>query len=709
MDKQTQEILDFPKIVSALSGLCLSEEGRALLESQGFFFEKEPLSLHMNRVGEFRMLFESGEGTPAFDFPPIGFLEKAALEGTVLEGRELADLGRYIRSSSAMAGLLRREPENRDDYTGILKEQAELLPELKGLEKLIFSNLDGSGEVLENHPALKPIRQAIERIHKDINTLAYSFLHKNREIWQADLPTQRDGRTVLPLKANYRGKVKGIVHEVSGRGATLFIEPMEIVEKNNQLAMEENRLRMEIQRILRELTAAVRERIDECRRMRDQIAYLDTLYVRARYACLNKCSRPVIQDRGFRLLQAVHPGLGATAVPINIELPSDTNQLIITGPNTGGKTVSLKTVGLFVMMHQFGMEIPVQEGSSLALMSGVYADIGDDQSIEESLSTFSGHMRRLSFIMDQSDRQSLVLLDELGGGTDPHEGAALAMAILDWFGARNTMVVVTSHLGVMKNYGYTRKGSLNASVTFDEETLRPTYHILQGIPGESHALEIAAANGMDRRLIKAAEGYLQGEESDIGEMIKQLQENQAKLRETEAELGRTRQRMEEERRRVDLKALRLRQKELEIRDGQYGELRHYVRESRKALENLVADLKTGSVTKEKTRRVKEFISELTWKEEEAEEALDQERAVIIEETREEPVPLPEGVAFEEGMEVLVGPHKKPGLLVRRDKKDRWLVAVGTLKMTLSEKELVPVKKTAPKVSVTHSGEALNTP
>ena len=695
MDEQTQAILDFPKIIGALEDLCLSEEGRDLLGRQEFFLERGALDRHMIRVCEFRMLLEGGEGIPAFDFPPLFFLKRIALEGTVLEGAELAGLGRFIRSSASMAEFLRRKPENRDDYTGVLRGEAEILPDLKGLAEEISSHLDSSGEVLENHPALRPIRRAIDQINKDINTLAYSFLREDRDIWQADVPTLRDGRMVLPLKADFRGSVKGIVHEVSGRGATLFIEPLEIVEKNNRLALEENRLRMEIHRILRELTAAVRGRLDECRRMWEQIAYLDTLYARARYAQRHECSRPQIQGRGFRLLQAVHPGLGQMAVPIDIELPEDANQLIITGPNTGGKTVSLKTVGLFVLMHQFGMEIPVRQGSALALMSGVYADVGDGQSIENSLSTFSGHMKRLSFIMEKSDDQSLVLLDELGGGTDPHEGAAMAMAILDWFGPRNTMMVVTTHLGVMKNYGYTRGGCLNASVSFDEVSLRPTYHILQGIPGGSHALEIAAATGVDGDLVKTAASYLAGEESDVAAMIEELRKTQDRLGKAEANLEKARRGVEEERRQVELKALRLRQREREIREGQYGELRHYVRESRRALENLVADLKTGSVTKEKTRRVKTFISGLTHTEETAQAALEEDR------TAPEPMAVPEGFVFREGMEILFGPLKRPGILVRRDKKERWLVMVGNLKMSLSEGELVPAKPEPPKVSVVH--------
>ncbi|MBI9100894.1 MAG: endonuclease MutS2 [Spirochaetales bacterium] len=697
MDRQTRELLDFNKIKEEVLSYCFSREGAVIIEEQDFFREKEELSASLDKTCEFRMLLDVTEGLPAMDFPAMNFFKKIDKEGSVLEGPEAANLSRYIRSSMALSKYLKHIPENRDDYRALLVPEAELIPDLSPLADEISRNLDDQGNILENHPAIKPIKRVINRLTQDMRDISFKYLQSNKDYWQTDLPTQRDGRTVLPLKAHHRGKVKGIVHEVSAKGATVFIEPYEVVEKNNQLAVEENRLRQEELKILRELTRRIQEELDQCEILVGQIAFLDSIYSRARYSRVHKCSRPHLLERGIKLIEARHPGLGNQVVPINLAVDGETNILIITGPNTGGKTVSLKTAGLFVMMHQFGMEIPAREGSGLALFSGVYADIGDDQSIEESLSTFSGHMRRHSFIMDSADSESLVLLDELGGGTDPQEGAAIAMSILDWFANKGALVITTTHLGVMKNYGYTRKGAQNASVTFDDATLKPTYHIIPGIPGESHALEIASASGLAPEIIGAARDYVRGEKTDVSEMIQELQEGQIRIREQEKALKDSKRELNQLRRNVDLKELRLRQKEAEIRMDDYGELKKYIRNSRKELENLVASIKTGILDKQKTKSVREFVDDLTLKEG-AEEEKRQELEMLLEEELSGES-ASDGAAlkpadpdlFQEGIDVLVGPHKRNGTLIRKERGGKWLVAVGQMKMTFKEKDLIPVK------------------
>ncbi len=695
MDNQTQKLLDFSRIKEELLSYCLSSGGKNLIAEQSFFTEQDPLRDFLDRTCEFRMLLDITEGLPGMDLPSLDFLEKGDKEGIVLDGEDIASLGRYIRSVEILKKYLKHIPENRDDYTGLLISESEGIPDKSTLAREIFKNLDEQGQILENHPAIKPIRRIINRFMQDIRDISSGYLQNNRDIWQTDLPTQRDGRTVLPLKANYRGKVKGIVHEVSAKGATVFIEPFEVVEKNNQLAVEQNRLRQEELKILRNLTRRIQDELYDCRIMVKEISFLDTLYARARYSRVHSCTRPVIMDRGLRLKEARHPSLGTQAVPINLTVEGDTDILIITGPNTGGKTVSLKTAGLFAMMHQFGMEIPAGEGSGLSIFSGVYADIGDDQSIEESLSTFSGHMKRHSFIMDNADERSLVLLDELGGGTDPQEGAAIAMSILDWFNERKTLVITTTHLGVMKNYGYTRKGVLNASVTFDDATLTPTYHIISGIPGESHALEIASASGLKKKIISSATDYMDGEKTDISEMIQELQEGQLRIREKEKELEAARQEANRLRRDTDLKELRLKQKEAEIRNSDYGELKKYIRESRREMENLVAALKTGDLSKEKTKAVKDFVEGLTLKGK-TEEVKENENEAFLQgiiEAEDNPGDFNREELYP-GAEVLAGAQRRQGVLVRKERGGKWMVAVGPMKMTLKENELIPVKKSS---------------
>ncbi len=357
----------------------------------------------------------------------------------------------------------------------------------------------------------------------------------NRAYWQTTTPTQRDGRVVLPLKTQYKGRVQGIVHEMSSSGSTLFIEPLEVVEKNNAIVQEENLYRLEVRRILRELTAEVSRRASELDGFVGQVSALDTWLARARYAVLHDCRRADPHPDTVTLATARHPLLGSGVVPVSITVGGEQRVLIITGPNTGGKTVSLKTVGLLALMNQFGMEIPAGDGSALPLFHSIFADIGDEQSIQQSLSTFSGHVKNLSAIVQRAGARSLVLLDELGAGTDPQEGVALAMALLDHFMARGCIVMATTHHGILKNYGATRPGAQNASMGFDRDTLAPTYRILMGVPGESHALQIARRSGMPENVLRDAFSYLDDERTDISKLVSHLAERHQKLSVAEEE------------------------------------------------------------------------------------------------------------------------------------------------------------------------------
>ncbi|MDR1894872.1 MAG: Smr/MutS family protein [Spirochaetales bacterium] len=390
-------------------------------------------------------------------------------------------------------------------------------------------------------------------------------------------------------------------------------------------------------------------------------------------------------------MAARHPLLGPGAVPIDLTLDRQTRTLIITGPNTGGKTVALKTAGLLVMMHQFGLPIPAGPDSALALASGVYGDIGDDQSIENSLSTFSGHVSRYAAIMALADDRSLVLLDELGGGTDPGEGAALAMALLDWFAEKNITVITTTHLGVMKNYGFTRPGARNASVAFDGESLKPAYRIVEGIPGESHALEIARAAGLPEAVIRRAGAYREKDQDQVSRIIEDLLESRRRADRQEEELQETRRTLEETRRRMDLRELKLRQREAEVRREDYGDLKRWVRESRRKLENLVSDLISrgeGGLSRDDTRRVRDFVQEISLK-------MEQEEGTAAEEPRlpevSPAIPASPGApsALEPGGEVRVRSSGALGVLIRRERDGKWQVAIGPLRISLEAADLEP--------------------
>ncbi|MGA2642837.1 MAG: Smr/MutS family protein, partial [Spirochaetia bacterium] len=512
---------------------------------------------------------------------------------------------------------------------------------------------------------------------------------------QTTTPTQRDGRVVLPLKSQYKGRVKGIVHEMSSSGSTLFIEPLEIVEKNNAIVQEENLYRLEARRILRELTSEVSRKTADVRLLVRAVSAMDTWLARARYAVSHGCRRAEEDTQRVSLIDARHPLLGSIVVPVTVMVGGDQRVLIITGPNTGGKTVSLKTVGILALMNQFGMEIPAAEGSALPLFDSVYADIGDEQSIEQSLSTFSAHVKNLATIVRSAGARSLVLMDELGAGTDPQEGVALAMSLLDHFMARGCIVLATTHHGILKNYGATRPGAQNASMGFDRETFSPTYRILMGVPGESHALQIARRSGMPENVVQSAFSYLDDERTDISRLVSHLAERHQKLTVAEDEHKARENELREKRRKADLQELTLRQKELELRRHGLKELRDFIGQARKDWEELRE--KTGASAGSDFGRLAARIQS----------RIESEEKRIVEERDA----LAPGASFEihPGMDVIIARTGRRGRAVRPDKGARWIVETETLRLSLPPGELRPAplsgpgENAAPSVSFTAAG------
>jgi DNA mismatch repair protein MutS2 len=521
---------------------------------------------------------------------------------------------------------------------------------------------------------------------------------------QSTLPSQRDGRTVLAVKANFRGRVRGIVHEVSSSGQTIFIEPENVVEKNNDIIVETRNLEAEIKKILLDLTKNISGYSKELKRFHLTVLKMEVLMAKARYSLETSGYFTPSDGAGFALVQARHPLL-ENAVPIDLSMGksaqyTNTRALIITGPNTGGKTVVLKTAGLLAMMNQIGLALPAAEGSVLPVFDNIFADIGDEQSISQSLSTFSAHITNIAAIIAYSTENTLALLDELGSGTDPQEGGAIAMAILDRLIEKKARLLITTHHGILKNYGYTREEVENASVEFDSHTLSPTYRIITGIPGESRALEIAGRNGLPREVIERAKSYLDDGRSDISEMISGLKEKHRELDTLEKKAKLEESRLRDERRKSDLKELRLRQKELELKAGFAGKLRLLLDESRKTLENLVRELKEGApadgssdLSHEKTLKVKEFLNELAQTVEAENAALDEEERAIAKERRGPDNVEEAAASLSPGMEVLAGESKRRGVLVRLDKKspsgNNWIVEIGSLKISFPERDIVP--------------------
>lgn len=694
MNEHALGLLDFARIREDLAGYCLSEEGRIAVLASSPFTEREEVASLKAAAASLRSALSEDRSLPDLAFPPVEPAAKAiSKEGTSLEIEELYAIGLWTDSFRQLVSWLSEWialPEGGDPR---LSAELEELPDLSGVAKIVFRiiNKDGS---LRDLPELKEARERIARAHRDIASIADSFFRnpETRNLLQSDAPTLRDGRTVLALRANFRGRIRGIVHEVSSTGQTVFVEPEELVARNNDLVQEEARYRMELARILRDACAALHPFHPDFERAREAMARIDGILARGRQA--KASGRVFARDlsEGFILRTARHPALGPRAVPIDVELPAGTRVLLITGPNTGGKTVTLKTIGLLALMNQFGLAVPAAPETGFAVFDDVFADIGDEQSIDQSLSTFSGHMKVMGGISRGATAKSLVLLDELGSGTDPEEGSAVAMGLLDFFIDRGSLTIITTHHGILKNYGYTRPACLNASMDFDASSLQPTYRVLMGVPGESRALDIAAQHGLPADIVKGARKYLAEERADVSELIRGLSERHRKLEDLETERRARLREAKEAQRKADLSRLKVRQKEVELREQGVGELRKLLSESRKTLENLVRDLKEEGLGVDRTKEVKAFLADLARRVEAAEtesEVFREEEPVLASDLAESGADRP---LLAEGVEVLAGKSKARGVVVRAAKKGYWIVETENMRLTLPESELLALPR-----------------
>lgn len=455
--------------------------------------------------------------------------------GADLNGIELAQVGRVLSTTSELTRFFDELSENEVDFERLYmwREQLEVLPELN---RQLKQAIDDDGYVTdEASPALKAIRQNIRRSEQTIREELDSIIRgKNARYLSDALVTMRNERYVIPVKQEYKNVFGGVVHDQSASGQTLFIEPKQILEMNNRLRQQQIAERNEITRILAELSAELVPYRREITHNAYVIGKLDFINAKARLGKELKAVVPEISQANHVVFkQARHPLLDPEkAVANDIVIGEEYQAIVITGPNTGGKTITLKTLGLLQLMGQAGLPIPVEEESKMGIFTEVFADIGDEQSIEQSLSTFSSHMTNIVSVLKKVDHQSLVLFDELGAGTDPQEGAALAIAILDSLGAKGAYVMATTHYPELKVYGYNRAGTINASMEFDVDTLSPTYRLLIGVPGRSNAFEISKRLGLDNSIIEAAKQIMDGESQDLNEMIEDL-ENRRKMAETE--------------------------------------------------------------------------------------------------------------------------------------------------------------------------------
>jgi DNA mismatch repair protein MutS2 len=518
MDAKTLHTLEYQKVLEHLAGYCA-------------FSASTDKALHLqptNNLDEAnRRLAETSEAVQMLVTRPdltIGGARDVrqpvdlASHGGVLAPPELMD----IKSTLIAARNLVRIFERLGEQFPTLHEIATQIPTPMGLVDAITRAISERGEILDSASAtLSNIRRDLRIAHDRLMTKLQRMVadpHTSPYLQEA-LITQRDGRYVLPLRAEFKGKIRAVIHDQSASGATLFVEPLSVVEHNNQFRELQLAERDEERRILSELSQQVGFQATNILNTVDLVAELDLCFAKAKYSDalsatvpkLHNITKPNSRHPGtiIRLYQARHPLLdSATVVPIDVELDDQTYAMVVTGPNTGGKTVTLKTIGLLALMAQSGLHIPAHSGSEISIFHNIYADIGDEQSIEQSLSTFSGHITNIIRILEHADRRSLVILDELGAGTDPQEGAALARALLTHLLERGITTLVTTHHPELKAFAHATPGVVNASVEFDLETLQPTFHLTIGLPGRSNALAIAQRLGMPDPIINSARSEL---------------------------------------------------------------------------------------------------------------------------------------------------------------------------------------------------------
>ena len=518
-------------------------------------------------------------------------------------------------------------------------------------------------------------RQILQRI---ISSPSYA------KVLQEALITQRDGRFVVPVKAECKGSMPGLVHDISSSGATLFVEPMGVVQANNELKELEAREQKEIDRILRQLSAACAAQMENILWDYDILVHLDVIFARAQLSYQLNASRPEVRRRGgVTLRRARHPLLDqARAVPITVELGQQFDTLVITGPNTGGKTVTLKTIGLLCLMAQCGLHIPADSGSAVRVFHRVLADVGDEQSIEQSLSTFSAHMSNIVQILREVDDQSLLLFDELGAGTDPIEGAALAIAIIESARSQGALIAATTHYAELKTFAMTTAGVENASCEFDVQTLRPTYRLLIGIPGKSNAFAISARLGLDPRVIETAKQQMDAESIRFEDVLTQLEIKRQQLEKEKEEIDRLHAKQEEDSRRArEFRAQMERAKENARSRGE-TEAKRILADAKSAADAAFRELDELRKAQKKQldaqamneKRV-EIVSELN---------AARERAGVRDESRE-PIPAPSRPIRAGDLVEIPGTNRPAE--VTAVKGDRLVLKAGVLSMTVKNDEV----------------------
>jgi len=681
--KKNYDVLEFYKIINELIDLSRLEKTKEKFLDIDIIKEKSILDRELMLMKEMIDFYKYDDGLELAGLADITkMMNSIDIIGSYLSVEDLATLKKNLtifRISKSRAKNV------RDKYKTIWNLFSDV-EEVREIENFISEAINDEGILKDDASiGLRDVRRQKQNINANIKEKFDELIsNKNTQnAIQERIVTQRNDRYVIAVKTDFKGLVKGIEHDRSATGSTVYIEPLNVVSLNNKLREYEAREREEIRKILLRITEIVKTKKEEILEIKEILERLDFIDAKTTYSVNKKCIVPKIINKEYlKLVEARHPLIDEnTVVPINFELGNPENIMLITGPNTGGKTVTLKVAGLLTIMALSGIPIPANEKTEVGYFHNVLADIGDEQSLEQNLSSFSGHVSKIKDIIEHASSKSLVLMDELGSGTDPMEGAAFAMAIIDYLNKKHVTSIITTHYSEVKAYAFNTTGIKSASMEFNVETLSPTYKLLEGIPGESNALIIARKYGISEEIIENAKSYISEDNQRVEEMLKSIKEKNDKLEMMHAQLEATRAELDKQKNIYEQKMVKLENEKNEIIKRAYEEADNYLKNMQAKAKNLIDKINSEESKKEDAKNAKRSLNMLR-------ESFITDKKKNVKEKKI----ITQNVDFAVGEEVLVKTMNQNGKILKIMPDNRIQVQTGILKLVVSTDDIVKIQK-----------------
>ena len=681
--KKNYDVLEFYKIINELIDLSRLEKTKEKFLDIDIIKEKSILDRELMLMKEMIDFYKYDDGLELAGLADITkMMNSIDIIGSYLSVEDLATLKKNLtifRISKSRAKNV------RDKYKTIWNLFSDV-EEVREIENFISEAINDEGILKDDASiGLRDVRRQKQNINANIKEKFDELIsNKNTQnAIQERIVTQRNDRYVIAVKTDFKGLVKGIEHDRSATGSTVYIEPLNVVSLNNKLREYEAREREEIRKILLRITEIVKTKKEEILEIKKILERLDFIDAKTTYSVNKKCIVPKIINKEYlKLVEARHPLIDEnTVVPINFELGNPENIMLITGPNTGGKTVTLKVAGLLTIMALSGIPIPANEKTEVGYFHNVLADIGDEQSLEQNLSSFSGHVNKIKDIIEHASSKSLVLMDELGSGTDPMEGAAFAMAIIDYLNKKHVTSIITTHYSEVKAYAFNTTGIKSASMEFNVETLSPTYKLLEGIPGESNALIIARKYGISEEIIENAKSYISEDNQRVEEMLKSIKEKNDKLEMMHAQLEATRAELDKQKNIYEQKMVKLENEKNEIIKRAYEEADNYLKNMQAKAKNLIDKINSEESKKEDAKNAQRSLNMLR-------ESFITDKKKNVKEKKI----VTQNVDFAVGEEVLVKTMNQNGKILKIMPDNRIQVQTGILKLVVSTDDIVKIQK-----------------